>query len=105
MGPRLGRVTGRTGKILLRYCLLVKVQLHYLGKSNLAERESDPEYLETARTDVFVEEVEMKCLVNTRAPSAGPHSCPAPKLARVGSWCMHTHNPWDKSIGTVSLLL
>lgn len=64
-------MTGRTGKIFLRYCLLVKGQLHYLGKSYLAERGSIPEYLETDRADVFVEEVEMKGLVNTRAPCAG----------------------------------
>lgn len=37
MGPRLGRVTDRTGKFFLRQCLLVEGQLHYLGKSYLAE--------------------------------------------------------------------
>lgn len=68
MGPGPGRVTGRTGKIFLRYCLLVEGQLHYLGKSYLAESQSFPEY---DRADVFVEKVEMKGLVNTRAPRAG----------------------------------
>lgn len=95
MGPRPGRVTGRTGKIFLNYCLLVEGQLHYLGKSYLAEGESIPEYLETDTADVFVEEVGMKCLVSTRAVSAGHYSRPAPMLARV-----HIYNPWDKNIVT-----
>lgn len=71
------------------------------GKSYLAEREWDPEYLETDRADVFVEEVKIKCSVNTRVPSAGPYSWPTPMLPRVGTWYTHTHNTWDKSTVTV----
>lgn len=74
MGPRLGRITGRTGKIFLKYSLSMEGQLHQLGKTYLSEGESIPEYLETDRADVFVEEVQMKSLVNPRAPSAGCYS-------------------------------
>lgn len=58
-------------------------------------------YSETDRADVFVEEGEIKCLVNSRARSAGHYSRPAPMLARMGTLSMHINNPRDKNRVTV----